>query len=363
MNPVASHFSQTYAEAREKFCAAAAAAGGRFRSHRNPTTGPDGGALYMDTVRFGADEAPNMLAMMAATHGVEGFCGSGAMIAWLRAGGPAKLPAGTGALLIHGVNPHGFAWIRRVNEDNVDLNRNFVDHGKPYPVNAGYVELADALTPQRYDAASLAKAQLVLDNYVQKHGAFAFQGAVSAGQYTHPGGMFHGGNKPTWSNRTIRRVIRDELGAAKRIGCIDYHTGLGPFGHGELINPAPRGSGSFDLAVRWYGDECTSPEVGDSKSAIVTGAVMDAFPQEAPDAAFCGIAIEYGTYPVDEVLEAVRRDNWLHLHGTLDSGQGRAFKAYMKERFYPAGTKWAEMVCVRSREVIGKTIAGLNAPA
>ena len=36
---------------------------------------------------------------------------------------------------------------------------------------------------------------------------------------------------------------------------------------------------------------------------------------------------------------------------------------YLKERFYPAGEKWAEMVCVRSREVIGKAVAGLNAPA
>lgn len=359
MPSVVDHFSQSYAEAREKFCAAVAATGGGLRSQRNPTLGPDGGRLFMDVARYGADDAPKMLVLMAATHGVEGYCGSGAMINWLRAGRVAALPPDTGALLIHGVNPHGFAWIRRVNEDNVDLNRNFVDHAKPYPANPGYLAIADALKPVAYDDASLAESKRVMDSFRQEHGAFGFQSAVSAGQYTHPQGLFFGGNKPTWTNHTIRRVIREELGHARLIGCIDFHTGLGPFGHGEMINVSPPGSAAFERAKAWYGAEMTSPEQGNSTSAVVTGAVLDAFPQEAPYAAFCGIALEYGTYPVDEVLEAVRRDNWLHIHGDLNSAQGRAFKAYMRERFYPEGARWAEMVWTRADQVIGMALSGL----
>ncbi|MCW5748791.1 MAG: M14 family metallopeptidase [Alphaproteobacteria bacterium] len=360
MTAIAANFATDYQDARQKFCAAAATCGGQFRSYRNPTLGPDGGRLFMDTVRFGEDDAPNMLVMMAATHGVEGFCGSGAMVNWLRAGGPAKLPKGTGALLIHGVNPHGFAWIRRVNEDNVDLNRNFVDHAKPYPKNDGYIELADALTPRRWDEASLAAAQKMLDSYAQKHGAFGQQGAITGGQYTHSNGIFFGGHKPTWSNRTIRAVIRTELGHARRVGCIDFHTGLGPFGHGELIGIGDPGLPAFARQKAWYGDELTSPEAGTSKSAVVVGVVLDAFPQEAPDAEFTGIAIEYGTYPVAEVLDAVRRDNWLHQRGDLNSAQGKEMKAYMQERFYPAGAKWAELVWARAEQVIGMAVRGLN---
>ncbi|QQS14045.1 MAG: M14 family metallopeptidase [Rhodospirillales bacterium] len=360
MSAIADGFARDYPDARVKFCAAAAAQGGRFRSYENPTRGPDGGRLFMDTVRFGDEGAPNMLVLMAATHGVEGFCGSGAMVNWLRAGGPSRLPRGTGALLIHGVNPHGFAWIRRVNEDNVDLNRNFIDHGKPPPRNDGYAELADALKPAVWDDASLAAAQRVIDAYTQKHGAFGFQGAVTGGQYTHRDGLFYGGAKPTWSNRTIRKVIRRELGAAKRIGCVDFHTGLGPFGHGEIIGIGDPGSPILNRARAWWGDEVTSPEGGTSSSAVVTGVVIDAFPQEAPDAEFTGIALEYGTYPVPEVLEAVRRDNWLHHHGDVASAQGREFKAYTQERFYPAGDKWAELVWARADEIIGKAVRGLN---
>ena len=75
--------------------------------------------------------------------------------------------------------------------------------------------------------------------YAQKHGAFGLQGAISGGQYTHPDGIFFGGNAPTWSNRTIRAIAREELSRARRVGIIDFHTGLGPFGHGELICAVP----------------------------------------------------------------------------------------------------------------------------
>ena len=355
-------FSESYAEARAKFCAAAAAAGGAIRSWLNPhSLDPDGGKLYLDTARFGPADADKMVVMISSTHGVEGHCGSGAQIAWLRTGGPAKLPKDTGALLVHAINPYGFAWTRRVNEDNVDLNRNFVDHDRGYPRNEGYLALADALLPRDWSAECLAESQRVLEAYAQKHGAFALQGAISGGQYSHPDGIFFGGLKPTWSNRTIRAIAREELGRTRRVAVIDYHTGLGPFGHGELICTVPPTAKSYKRARTWYGEELTSPEGGTSSSAIVTGAMTDAFPQELPDAEVTSVAIEYGTYPVPDVLSAVRADNWLHQRGDLASPVGKTIKADMKERFFPAGDKWREMVWTRADQTIGWALEGLAA--
>ena len=356
-------FSESYAEARAKFCAAAATAGGALRSWLNPRAkGPNGELLYLDTARFGPTDAANMLVMISSTHGVEGHCGSGAQIAWLRTGGAGKLPRDTGALLVHAINPYGFAWTRRVNEDNVDLNRNFVDHDKPYPKNEGYAAIADAILPRQWDDADRTESQRKLEAYAQQHGAFALQGAISSGQYTHPDGVFYGGQKPTWSNRTIRAVAREELGRARRVGVIDYHTGLGPFGHGELICAVSPGAKSFARSKAWYGDEMTSPEGGTSTSAVVSGAMMDCFAQELPDAEVTTVAIEYGTYAVTEVLGAVRADNWLHKRGDLASALGRELKADMKERFFPAGDKWREMVWQRADQTIGWTLKGLTAP-
>lgn len=69
-------FSESYAEARPKFCSAAAASGGEIRSWLNPCgRGPTGEALYLDTARFGPRDAKNMLVLIAGTNGVEGHCG------------------------------------------------------------------------------------------------------------------------------------------------------------------------------------------------------------------------------------------------------------------------------------------------
>ncbi len=363
MTSVPQCFSESYAEARPKFCSAAAQAGGALRSWHNPKArGPNGEALYLDTVRFGPADASNMLVLIAGTHGVEGHCGSGAEIAWLRTGGATRLPKDTGALVIHAINPYGFAWTRRVTEDNVDLNRNFVDHDKGYPANDGYLALAEAILPREWNAASTASTEAVFAAYAQKHGAFGLQSAISAGQYTHPDGIFFGGNKPTWSNRTIRAIAREELSRARRVGVIDFHTGLGPFGHGELICAVSPAAKSFARSKAWYGDEMTSPESGTSTSAVVVGCMTDAFPQELPDAEVTSIAVEYGTYSVPEVLGAVRADNWLHQHGDLGSALGRDLKADMKERFFPAGDKWRDMVWARADQAIGWALKGLIGP-
>ena len=353
-------FSESYAEARAKFCGAAATAGGALRSWLNPhVKGPRSELLYLDTARFGPADAPNMLVLISSTHGVEGHCGSGAQISWLATGGPAKLPKDTGALLVHAINPYGFAWTRRVTEDNVDLNRNFVDHDKAYPNNEGYLAVAEAILPKEWNDASKAETQRVFDAYAQKHGAYGLQGAISGGQYSHPDGIFFGGHKQTWSNRTIRTIARQELGQTRSVGIIDFHTGLGPFGHGELICAVPPSAKSFPRARAWYGDEMTSPEGGTSTSAVVVGIMTDAFPQELPDAQVTPIAIEYGTYSVPEVLGAVRADNWLHQRGDLKSPLARELKADMKERFFPAGDKWREMVWARAEQTVGWTLKGM----
>ncbi|MBM3523398.1 MAG: DUF2817 domain-containing protein, partial [Alphaproteobacteria bacterium] len=123
-------FSADYAEARSRFLAASKATGASLREYRNPNEGPRGEALATDVAWIGPVKARRVLALQTATHGVEGFCGSASMLDALQAGVSRALPADTALLMIHAINPHGFAWIRRTTEEGVDLNRNFVDFTK-----------------------------------------------------------------------------------------------------------------------------------------------------------------------------------------------------------------------------------------
>ncbi|RYY51705.1 MAG: DUF2817 domain-containing protein, partial [Comamonadaceae bacterium] len=176
-------FSADYHQARARFLEAATAAGARLRHDACPARGPRGEALSTDTAWVGEPGASKVLMVLSGTHGVEGFCGSGFQVDWLRSGLWRDLPADTAALFVHAVNPHGFAWLRRVNEDNVDLNRNYLDWSRPPPANPGYGEIADALVPARLDGPQGAEADAVLARYRQQVGEVAFYRALASGQF------------------------------------------------------------------------------------------------------------------------------------------------------------------------------------
>ena len=165
---------------------------------------------------------------LGATHGAEGFCGSAVQAGWFESGLHRELPRGVALFAIHAINPSGFAWLRRVTEDNVDLNRNFLAHGGDYPANQGYDELHAALCPRDWDDASLAETARIIEAYREQHGAWALQKAISGGQYNHADGIFYGGNAETWSRGTMVRILRENLGGARRVAVVDYHHRAGP---------------------------------------------------------------------------------------------------------------------------------------
>src|SRR5215472_448614 len=140
----AAHFAQSYAEARDKFLAAGTASGARAFRHVHPSErGAQGEELSIDLMQIGDERASGLLLLTSGTHGVEGFCGSGCQVALLRddAFRAAVERSGVSVLMLHALNPYGFSHLRRANEDNADLNRNFVDLALPLPSNPAYAEI------------------------------------------------------------------------------------------------------------------------------------------------------------------------------------------------------------------------------
>lgn len=356
---IARHFARDYSDARARFLAAARAAGAAHVAYQHPLRGPDGEKLFADVAWHGPADAPRVLLTISATHGIEGFCGALCQTAWFAEGLARELPADTALCTVHAINPHGFAWLRRVTEDNVDLNRNFVDHAKPYPDNPGYRALSDAIAPAEWTPASRAATQAVLDAYAARHGAMALQTAISAGQYSHPLGLFFGGHAPTWSRRTLLAILERFVAHARDVAVIDYHTGLGPYGHGEIIGALPPGSDGLKRAQDWLGGEVTSAELGTSTSAVLNGTNQAGMAAHLPHARFTGVALEYGVAPVDDTLNALRADNWLHVHGDLTGEQARAIKAEMRRVFYGDTDAWKEQVWARAVDVTRRLLQGL----
>jgi len=354
------HFAADYATARRRFCDAAAGAGARLESHVNPATlGPAGEPLATDLAWLGPGDARHLLLTISGTHGVEGHCGSGIQVATLADPGARALPPDTALVFLHAINPYGFAWSRRVNEDNVDLNRNFVDHGQALPGNDGYVELADAICPAEWDAAARAAAGLRLAAYRERHGAAALQKAITGGQYSHANGVFYGGAGATWSRRLALALAAKHLARARRVAVIDYHTGLGPWGHGEKIVLHRHASAALQRARDWYGDDVTSTALGTSASSDVVGDLISGLAAALPAVEFTNLALEYGVRTVAETIDAIRGDNWLHQHGTLDSPLGREIKAQIRAAFYDDAETWHALVLEQALDAQRRALRGL----
>lgn len=270
----------------------------------------------------------------------------------------ATLPKDTAVLLIHAINPYGFSHVRRVNENNIDLNRNFLDFSEDLPENPDYAEVHPLIIPDDWGGPAQAAADMKIQDYISEKGLSTYQAAVSGGQHIHEGGIFFGGFEPSWTNKTLRKVVSKHAGESKHLALLDFHTGLGPYGHGEPIYVGdPSG---LPRAMKWYGGDVTSPEAGTSSSAVVRGTIDNGVTQMAPNATHTCVAIEYGTLPVLEVLNALRADNWLYVKGDINSEQGKAIKKQVRDAFYCDADDWKEMIWTRGISMVQLALSGLE---
>ena len=363
MNPVEA-FSASYEQARGKFLAAAASANLPVTSHVHPLSGRDGEVLAMDVVLDGAPDAQRLLIVSSACHGVEGYCGSGVQVFALHdaAWREQARARGVAVLYVHALNPYGFSHVRRATNENADLNRNFHDFSKPLPVNEGYRAIHSLLLPERWPPNAANAAAIAA--YVEKYGARAFQAAVSSGQHEFPDGLFFGGTAPTWSNQTIRQVLRDHGRAAGKIAWIDLHTGLGPSGLGERIFACKDDAAALARARQWWGGDGATPITsiydGSSTSAFLTGLMWMAFYEECPQAEYTGIAMEYGTLPFPEVTQALRAEHWLNKHPDAPADQARQIKQQMMDAFYTDTDAWKKQIIDQAREALLQAATGLS---
>lgn len=354
-------FPANYASARQGFLSHCRQLDLEVQSYPNPNLGPEGEDLATDSAWVGPRDAAKVIVTLSATHGVEGFCGSGAQLDWLRNMGPQSLPEGTAMLIVHAINPHGFAWLRRVTEEGVDLNRNWLDFDQPRPVNPGFEALREALLPRELSGPLFDQAEATIAAWRAEHGETAFQIARGGGQYTHPEGMFFGGTAPTWSRRTLESIMLDyDLGSRDHIAIIDYHTGLGPFGYGEPICGNVPGSKGHARARAWYGQSLTEPDLGTSASVRKVGLSEYGWTRVVGDI-HTYVALEYGTYTPEAGRTALRADHWLHARGEVDwqSEETRAIKKRLKNHYYPGTVDWQEMVIFRSRMLLRQAKRGL----
>lgn len=350
-----------YAVARATLLDAATAQGASVRSHPHPLRGPDGGELATDVARFGAPvgEADTVVALLSGLHGVEGHAGNGLQQLLVDSGRLASLPDGVAVLLVHAVNPFGFAWSRRVDHDNIDVNRNFVDPGS-LPDNPLYAEVDPLLNPtdDTFDPDDLSFLGGLQDFWDRVGGEVAMR-TLNGGQYVFPKGLQYGGDHESWSRRTLERIWSTELEGARRAINLDVHTGLGPEGRLTVFQTADDGEAVAEMGQSWFPDHLyRAPRTTDNPMDHgLLGPGFDAWADGRLESTT--FVLEFGTLDPLKGITAFRADNWLHNHGDPGDATGRAISQLMRDQFFIEDPSWRTQVADQGNEAIHTTLDAL----
>lgn len=333
------------------------AGGWEVREYRHPATGPTGETLYTSVFCL-KSTAPNLLMVVSGTHGVEGPAGAlvqKRLVRQLKAGA-IKLPTDVGLLLVHALNPWGYAHGRRTDHQNVDVNRGC---GSSFHSEraAAYDAVRHLVEPAATDPGRLIweRLQPILADREQ---AAALQCAVTPGQYHSPRGLFYGGTELCWSGQTMATIC-STIASCRRLAVVDIHTGLGEYAKGDLLSPARENEEELIARLRlWFG--CSGVQFlnlpgAKSVSSPVSGDLFGAINRwMMPKTEVTGVAVEMGNQTLAESFP------WLVIENQLRH-QGKASPAEFQSVFWPVTDEfWRGALWSRSYNVIRTMLAALS---
>ena len=356
-------FPADYAEARERFRQAAPSAAWTLTSSPVDTRGPDGGPLTTDVLASGEQCPERTLIVSSGLHGVEGFFGSAVLVGALRSvfseQGP---PTGSRIVLVHALNPWGFAHRRRTDEHNVDPNRNFLVRGQIFRGCAPeYERLNDLLNPRhpprRFDMFTVRAMAAI-----SRSGLRAVKQAVAAGQYEHPHGLFFGGRERSSVARHFMAMWPDWTRHARSVLHLDIHTGLGRSGRCKLLSSESPDDEHTSELTDLFGSGLLE-FAGSSGVAYEAQGDLGRWCRECYTVGdYCYLCAEFGTRSSLRVLAALRAENQAH-HFSSPSDPARArAKHRLLEAFCPSSPRFRTRALNNALQIIRQAFRWLDLP-
>ncbi len=364
-----------YRAARAQFGLLARKAGASVERYENPAArGPFGEALVTDVAWLGRQDASRVFLCTSGMHGLEGSAGSAAQCAWLDA--KPVLPSGVAVCLVHALNAWGFAHIARCTENNVDLNRNFMDFGRPLPANPHYHHIRDVIRMKDVGPQSIGALMADHQRLAAAIGPAALAYAVNAGQYEDAEGLAFGGNGPEFGHRVVRDHVLPKLGHASHVGLIDWHTGVGAYGEVAFLPTTGQGP-AWERAAAWWGRARVAGwkrssmeaaiEADEAQSGLTVhkdGQLRFALARLLPQAEVTGAVIEFGTEKEGDFAKLALMtmyERWLKFvdRGDRHAPQHRAHLETALSCFAPDDADWRALVLAQGPRLMDQAIAGL----
>lgn len=350
-----------YFASRDKFLELARTCGACTESHSVAAVGPKGESLFVDVAAFTSSHDKHRIVLTSGVHGIEGFIGAGIQNQALRHLAQGGIPGRTGIVMIHAVNPWGFSHLRRVDENNADVNRNFINSSPSKPVShPQYAALDPVINPRKApDVRGEMKYWLSAGKLIARNrGIEKLFKPIAEGQYDFPRGMFFGGFDVGESCALLQRLILRYAAEVNRVTLLDIHSGLGPcatatlIGNSNMIAPEEQ--------MRWLRTHYQQPVLIDNASVNTYNAkgTFSQWCQNAlSDKQFLYLCVEIGTVNPIKLFSALRRENQAH-HWAGDKSTSYAqTKRALLEVFAPRSPRWRKEAIAQGLQVFEKTFS------
>jgi predicted deacylase len=298
----ASTFSLDYYTARDRFCAKALALGWRQEA-----------CFVEENLSIDVAISPYLpnrptILLSSGLHGGEGFFGSAVQLALLES---SSLATDLNWVFIHALNPYGFANLRRCNEDNIDLNRNFLLPGEEYRGSSPiYGNISPVLNPKRLGSIDWFIPQML--GAIAKYKLANIWQAVAEGQYDFPQGLFFGGQAASKTQRILQEHLLQWIGDSQNILHLDFHTGLGKWGTYKLLMDTVVTPAELQNLQAYFGAESIFAVDGGKKKYQVRGNIGQWTRQLLQPRNYNYFCAEFGTYSFAKVLMLLRKENYVH---------------------------------------------------
>lgn len=345
-------FYTGYDEVRAHLQELTADLGVEISSH--PIDETDG--LYIDSFYLSAAQAQtNLIVLTTGVHGMEGYIGATMLDVFFREIYPTLDTADTGVLVVANVNPYGMKYFRRYNENNVDLNRNFILDWDTFDLssNKEYPKVDTFLGPTGKIGNGLwheVGFYLSLGKTAITDGADTISDALLTGQYEYPQGVYYGGRGDEASTVYLKDVFSRCLDSDyENIVHIDLHSGYGPRYNMVIFNSIYETMNEAESQAAFGYDHIIAY---DSESFYATtGDTTDFFyrlaEQKQAQAELFSTCFEFGTIG-DEFFDTILSlkytidENRNHWYPTDNATSAEIVRQNYLELFYPTETAWRE---------------------
>ena len=355
-------FPATYQDSRQRFIQDFEVLRGGWSSSSIDayplTTDP---SLSIDYAWAVPKKKQNLVVISTGLHGIEGYVGSAMLKIFMDDYAPLFNAENTGLLLVHTINPFGMNVRRRYNENNVDLNRNFLpDEKYDRTINLDYEPLIPMLNPTgSLENLFLDEVKFIsrLVTNIAQMGILRIRQGMLSGQYRHGKGVQFGGNSLQESALLMRGLLMEALGNYELVVHIDLHSGYGPRYQMSIVNAVSEKATSAEMVKRFHYPLILAATPGEFYTT--TGDITEYFyilrEESFPQKKLFATCFEFGTYG-ESLFSQIRSmratifENRLFQFGAKNDGIRRSVRKDYEELFFPTEPGWREKATADCRQ-------------